>query len=312
LDKLNQDKENTIASIATCLGNCETPVNEYIMQNYLAMLNDGKTELPRNIIEKMALTNYIQNKLGKQLPENERIECLHGLINCMYLSDSHPEYHFAPIKIEDRENFADSTTKYVQYGFNAIKGKKVLDNFIELCCKKEGDKIVRDEEKIDSIYEDFLAKNGIVSEKQKIINKCIEGINNNENYKKLCEEHYDKKDVVELIESIAALPDRFKKETSGMSDKDDINKVCKNIVKETIVNIKSVRASSNLYNFNHYSSTLTMEQGNLKNSDSLPNVNHYTNKEESKRRSFVSGELNDDNESNFDNILPVPDHGFGR
>ena len=327
LDKLNQDKEDTIASIETCLGDCATPVNEYIMQNYLAMLNDGKTELPRDIIEKMALTYYIQTKLDKQLPKNERIECLHGLINCMYLSDSHSEYKFAPIKIKNRKYLQPSTTEYVKFGFNLIEGKTVLDNFIELCCKKEGDKIVideekidkivRDEEKIDSIYEDFLAKNGIVSEKQKIINKCIDGINNNENYQALCIAHYDKKEVVKLIKSIT-LPDRFKKETSGMSDKDDINEVCKKIEIETIANIESVRESSNLYDFNHYhpfsptktgdtlggslsnvlngnhySSPLTREQKNLKKSGSLPNVsnvNRHTNKEKSKRRPPVSAE----------------------
>ena len=84
-----------------------------------------------------------------------------------------------------------------------------------------------------------------------------------------------------------------------MSDKGGINKVCKNIVKETIANIKSVRTSINLYDFNHYSSRLTGQQKKLKTSGALPNVNHYTNKEEIKRRSSVSGELNDDNEIQF-------------
>ena len=226
-----------------CTGACATPVNQYIRENYLAMLIAGKKELPRDILENVALNNYIENKLRDQLPKNDTIECIYGLINCMYLSDSHPDYHNAPIKIKNRTNFAESATAYVETGFNLIKDRQeLLEKFIELFCKKEGDEILRDEKKINIMYDNFLEKHGIVSEKQKIIKKYIGdmNMNNNEQYRHLMIDFSHNADVITLCDLIFELPNKLREKTYEMTDKDEINKVYEKIRTEAIQNINEV------------------------------------------------------------------------
>lgn len=169
LDQVNTgnatEKENIIGELSTTLGNCATPVNDYIINKAIALNTQypeifSDTEEFNALIERAALQRKLQIKFD--LNKNEGIEKLQGLLNSIYFENAE-NISTNQIKISGDRKRLPSISAYPVFAFNLVT-PEYIGPFVQLCCKtdeknlpiKDNGHYILDQEKLDIIKKEFL------------------------------------------------------------------------------------------------------------------------------------------------------------
>ncbi|OEK07351.1 hypothetical protein A8C32_18110 [Flavivirga aquatica] len=176
LDQFNIEDENLtdiknkdhLASIATCLGDCVTPIKTKIMENML-VANDPDLDMDPFIL-RLALQDKITSSFSEELKElwnNESIEVANAFTNCALLenADSHPDN---PLKVSGDRAYSPSLSNYTDQGFEKLNNAspELLESVAKLFCKEDGKngleiedgKYNIDIEKLKGIKKEYLEK----------------------------------------------------------------------------------------------------------------------------------------------------------
>ncbi|THV57576.1 hypothetical protein [Chryseobacterium candidae] len=179
-----EDRRSMLTGIATALGDCSTPVRDYLMAKNVAELlkseKNGTSLSPKeeHIIERQALIEDMGKigSLNKLDVKGDTIESINTLANLVY-SQKHVEKFFKDnkgrIKPDAEQKFNEfkskinvthernlpSTSKNIEFGFKTLK-TGLFDEFITKYTKEAEDKSVRilNEEKLNEITEKYKEK----------------------------------------------------------------------------------------------------------------------------------------------------------
>ncbi|MCF6777746.1 leucine-rich repeat domain-containing protein [Thiotrichales bacterium 19X7-9] len=180
LDQIENNSSMIMAEVENKITDCSTPVADLLTQQYIfKMKEDG--EFDHTVCEKLALSDYVLRRAEKfKLNKSEAIEQREGLLNAVYLKDSHLE-KANKIKIK-HDNEAPSNTRYIDFSFNQVR-QETASQFINMFCildeqgeaKKDSEGYLKyDVDKVfvlkDSYEENVL---GLTSEHAKKINTLV-------------------------------------------------------------------------------------------------------------------------------------------
>lgn len=306
----NEERLRVLEEIKLALGDCNSPIRDYLVQVAIELYNQ-KNELSKimPLIEREAVKNYIiaNEELMSLINEasvkkddqgrpkkDETIEVV-NLMTDLIFSQEINNRQDNPIQIEGLEHNLTSKSTNIGFGINLMmKNEKLKEKFIECFClldeknkpqKNNDGKYVLDKVKVNVIVESHMAKMGIVSEKQKLLNQF------DKEAKKIIQQYdlldkYDDKDALKLL----SFPDQ-KKELSerltGLSDH-EIKEEYDKFIKEYEVKAKGV-ANPNKNVNNYQNLAITAPQGQpmpsknelqssslIQNSPSTPTINVTT------------------------------------
>ncbi|MEO0526529.1 MAG: leucine-rich repeat domain-containing protein [Bacteroidota bacterium] len=210
---LSKDKKmQSLQTMATCLGNCATPVKDLLVQTYIGQkIQEGGSLLPfdKRILEREAIEKAIIRKLTeKGLKGPEAIEQVQGLLNAIYLqgAEANPD-NKVPITPTEGRGFLPSKTDYIEFAFSQVS-EETAAVFTDLCCKtgvdneplQEGGLYILDSSKLRAIDENYMADLGVMSQRAKYLEEFQKEMTDllmeNEDLSSL---HYDKQDVLEAL-----------------------------------------------------------------------------------------------------------------
>ncbi|MCX2681915.1 leucine-rich repeat domain-containing protein [Galbibacter sp. EGI 63066] len=172
-----EDRQVTMQKIATSLGNCATPVNDFLVQVAIGeALKNGQGKLSDKmlaLLDREAVEKRAVKELKEFLMENEKIEQLQGLSNSLFCAEAET-YPENKIKIEGDRPRIPSKTSHIRYAFSQVSDA-LAKEFPRLCCKEEGNEFIRSERgnyvvdpvKLRSMREAFLTENGVMTEREK-------------------------------------------------------------------------------------------------------------------------------------------------
>ncbi|WP_378188137.1 leucine-rich repeat domain-containing protein [Aquimarina sp. W85] len=138
-------EKDTLAKIATALGDCATPVVNFLIQHHIGVAsNDGimSTTL-NNLLEREALEKSLTIALGGQGNNTkEFIEKVNGFVNFIYAPDETRNAivgihnYILPIYQENPRHTIDSKTSNYEYAYLMAKQHPAdMEKFAEICCK---------------------------------------------------------------------------------------------------------------------------------------------------------------------------------
>ena len=202
------EANDTIAEIATALGNCNTPIEAFLITLKIQLNTQSGMPLSeemRTLIEREAIDREINRKLGELIKTVDKIEVVNALVNLIYLSEELPfENKF--LKIEGERFRLPSRTENIGFGYEQIT-PELAKAFAELVCKdKKGLKRViksrnyeLDSDKIFVIYSRYMANLGNRESIDRLIKDAKEEVFKSDVYRTLIAEYFSAKGAKELI-----------------------------------------------------------------------------------------------------------------
>ncbi len=185
VDANEEDRKNLIAQAGTALGNCATPVTDFLMSYYISKQLEKKQDIDEKmeaLLYKTGLQDYITKwKLNKlplnDLYGNEHVEKLDGLLNAVFLKDANNSpNNKCPIDGVKAERYMPSVTRYIDAGFMLVT-EELVKNFAKLVCntskngelvKNENNHYIADYSKLDRIKDLYINSIGIKTPVQKM------------------------------------------------------------------------------------------------------------------------------------------------
>ncbi len=167
-----QDIDGQIAQMATTVGNCSTPVKDFLLQEYVNLqLKGGRpvSKRARTMIERQAFEKEILKKIGSQLDPHEKIEQVQGLVDSIFLAGAE-DLDCNKIKIKGERERLPSKSASPEFAFNAVQ-ESVVRSFVEFCCamdletnapKVENGLFVLDPMKYEMITVPYLTEVGLL------------------------------------------------------------------------------------------------------------------------------------------------------
>jgi hypothetical protein len=186
-------EERTLAmtKMIAYMGDCPTPIREGLTQLGVQLLLEQDTELSeinQNIIEREAVSKRVSKLKG--FVENEKIEQVNGLLNCIYCEGAEKDSCNPNVRIIGERARLRSTTPYRGFAFLQIQNNpELIKNFACVVCQTDdnnepiqADGMYRlDAEKIKNIKADYIAELGFGTSKQQeqkiYLNKYQEAMN---------------------------------------------------------------------------------------------------------------------------------------
>ncbi len=188
-----EERDTNLQKIATSLGNCPTPVQGFLTQitidESIPRDENGNVigSIPKlidTLIKREALEEFVIDKLKDSLPKNETIEITQALLNSVYLGGAE-NIRVSKVKIEGDRNRVPSKSVNVDYGFFHMT-EALAKEFAQLICKTDeagelliqNDKYQLDPSKIRAINEPHFAGLGILTDREKLIVKLENQLQN--------------------------------------------------------------------------------------------------------------------------------------
>jgi|GEM_PF-4614458 len=192
----DQDFETEMAKIAVCLGNCTTPVKDYLITTRIATLIE-ENEIPEAILlaKREAIQKEIQITLGGVLSPIEKIEQVQALLNSVYLENSE-NLDYNPIKIQGDRVRLPSKSNSTEFGFRQLKPDAISAFASQVCMSEvnlEGaqqmimnnGQYILDPNKIEDIFTKHRIDFGLPDAKSMCLTEFKESIASLSSYKEL-------------------------------------------------------------------------------------------------------------------------------
>ena len=218
----SEEAKTMVSAISTCLGACRTPVKSLLGQYYMFNVSKSGTDnlstKTKEIFGREALENLISEKLNDEIValveflkrpskglKDENIEIVQGLLNSVFLAEKHSKKPHSKLQISGTDFNLDSKTINIDFGFDLIaKSQNLMNEFAKLICKTnssnelllEGEKYIFDVGKYNIISEAFFSTFGIISEREKRINKFKSDFDKLIYNELFAVEAYEDKDVI--------------------------------------------------------------------------------------------------------------------
>lgn len=202
-----EESANTLHTLATSLGNCETPVQSLLVQVAINqnVSKAGKIpELINTLIEREAIENMITTRLKDFLAKNESIEQVQALVNTLFLPGAETK-NSNKLQIEGERSRIAPITYYQDFGFRIISDE-LAKEFARAIAKtdannepvKQNGKYQLDPKKFKAITEAYFADLGVRTPREKLISsfeqQFQEALQTNE-----LSQHYDKPEAIPLL-----------------------------------------------------------------------------------------------------------------
>ncbi|MEE1964667.1 hypothetical protein V1387_18460, partial [Allomuricauda taeanensis] len=261
------ESQGTLQAMATSLGNCATPVKDFLVQKAIGM-SSQRDSLVSSLIARQALeekfigalnleienkkkelgaarrsgdqtkVEEIEKEIGGLDIKNEQVEFVASIVDTVYLEGA-----ISNIKIKGERTYSPSKTNH---GFAVPE--QWIPIFLNICCQtdaqgellKTGEGYyVLDNGKLKSINEEYEKRLGPVSDRELLVGKFEAELKKigETRASELLIYHFDKEDVVQLFGRyyIDKLRDDLRKAADG-----DIEKVYKNSLFEVTDKIEEV------------------------------------------------------------------------
>ncbi len=175
LDQLNgpndPDTQNRIGLIATCLGDCNTPVANFVLQQAIALYNEQPDLFMGVDMELIIEREAVHQKILKEikLTSGDKQEEVQGLVNAIYL-DTKAQNPYNKAKFTGDRKQLPSVTSYTRFAYNQVKDHQVIalakmvgivDDNGEPIQDTQG-RYQIDPDKIKNIKNEYLINQGLV------------------------------------------------------------------------------------------------------------------------------------------------------
>lgn len=130
----------TLQLIAVALGNCATPVKNFMLQTAVGLAIQGKIDIDPKLLDVLITMLALEKEIREALPSdafsaNEAIEGLNGLLNAIFLkgAENNPRNK---MKITGRVDTLPSLSAYPNFAFNRVEQDWVKP-VTKICCKTD-------------------------------------------------------------------------------------------------------------------------------------------------------------------------------